>query len=58
MFLRPYLPSLQNIRALAGLAVKLDQAWAPHGPDMVPIVDTPLTCLIDLVELFLKISEL
>ena len=28
--------SLENLRALAGLEVKLGQTWSQYGPDMVP----------------------
>ena len=37
MLLRPYLPSLENLRALAGLKGMLGQTWSPivqNGLDM------------------------
>ena len=39
MLLRPYLPSLENFRALAGLKGKLGQTWfkiVQNGPNMAP----------------------
>ena len=32
MFLRPYLTSLENFRALAALEVKLGQTWSKMAP--------------------------
>ena len=34
MILRPYLPSLENFRALVGLEVKLGKIWSKHGVNM------------------------
>ena len=36
MVLRPFVFSVKNFSALAGLEVKLGQTWSQHGPDMVP----------------------
>ena len=39
MLLKPYLPSLENFRALAGLKGKLGQTWPKilqNGPNMAP----------------------
>ena len=36
MVLRPFVFSVKNFSALAGLEVKLGQTWSQHGPDMIP----------------------
>ena len=41
MLLRPYSPSLENFRALAGPKGKLGQTWSKivqNGPKMAPVI--------------------
>ena len=54
---KPYLPSLENFRALAGLEEKLGQTWSQHGTNKVPKIDLPYTWALDHVDLNLKILE-
>ena len=62
MFLRPYLPFLENFRALAGLEVKLGQTWSKHGTNMALTwsqkVYTPYSYALNNNESVLKILEL
>ena len=38
--------SLENLRALAGLEVKLFQTWSQHGPDMVPKIGNSIHIVV------------
>ena len=65
MVLRPYLTSLENFRAPAGLEVKLGQTWskmvqngpnmAPtwpqHGPNMAPVIQHSVGLSQDLSQI-------
>ena len=58
MVLRSFRFSAENFSALAGLEVKLGQAWSPHCPDMVLMSRHSVELVLDHDYSALKISVL